>query len=91
MSLGESQRQRGYFYKLILTPTAHTDGAAASFRDELQLLVSTQQRRAWLGATPDFSVSASAHTTHRGGPLCPMLSIGGWNRGGEKKKVIARI
>lgn len=53
-------------------PRAHTDGAAASFRDEFQLLESTQQRWAWLGTTSDFSVSAGAHTTHRGGPLCPM-------------------
>lgn len=51
---------------------AHTDGAAASFRDEFQLLVATQQRWAWLGAASDFPMSAGAHTTRGGGPLCPM-------------------
>lgn len=51
---------------------AHTDWAAASFRDEFQLLVSTQQWWAWLRGTLDFSMSARAHTTWRGGPLCPM-------------------
>lgn len=53
-------------------PRAHTDRAASSFRDEFQLLVSTQQWRAGLGAASDFPMHAGAHTTQGGGPLCPM-------------------
>lgn len=82
-----SKASRVSFYELILTPRAHTDGAAASFRDEFQLLVSTQQRWAWLGAASDFPISAGAHTTQGGGPLCPILGV----REKEKKEVIARI
>lgn len=53
-------------------PRAHTDWAAASFGDDFQLLVSTRQPWAWLRGAPDFPMSARAHTTWGGGPLCAM-------------------
>lgn len=81
MSPGESQTQT---YNLILTSRAHTDGAAASFRDEFQLLVFTQQRWAWFGGASDFTMSAGAHTTWGGGPLCPVLGV--WRKKKEKEK-----
>lgn len=83
-----SKAKRVFCYKPILTPRAHTDGAAASCRDELQLLVSTQQQWAWLRAASDFPMRAGAHTTRGGGPLRPMLGVK-WGKG-KKKKVIAR-
>ena len=70
-----SKAKRASFSKLVLTPRAHTDGAAAAFRDEFQLLVSTQQRWAWLGGASDLPLSAGAHTTLGGGPLGPMLGV----------------
>lgn len=53
-------------------PRAHTDWAAAPFRDEFQLLVSTHQWWARSGGTSDFPVSARAHAARGGGPCCPM-------------------
>ena len=83
-----SKAKRLSLHKLILTPRAHTDWAAASFRDEFQLLVSTQEWWAWSGGALDLPVSTRAHTTWRGGPLCPMLCV---RKRKKKKKVIVRI
>ena len=70
-----SQAKRVSLYKLILTPRAHADWAAAPFGDEFQLLVSTHQWWAWLGGTSDFPVSARARAARGGGPRCPVLGV----------------
>jgi len=66
------EAKRVSFYKFILTPRAHTHWAAGAFRDEFQLMLSTQQRWARLGAASDFPTGTRAHTAQGGGPLCPM-------------------
>lgn len=71
------EAKRVSFYKFILTPRAHTHWAAGAFRDEFQLMLSTQQRWARLGAASDFPTGTRAHTAQGGGPLCPMLGVRG--------------
>ena len=70
-----SQAKRVSLYKLILTPRAHADWAAAPFGDGFQLLVSTHQLWAWSGGASDFPMSARARAARGGGPFCPVLGV----------------